>query len=70
MREWVGVLEIAPNPYWVSIWVSRLIISVIKKSNAQVITGVGVVLAFFFMRTIGVGSSQHFREPTVFFFNI
>jgi hypothetical protein len=29
MQEWVGVLEIAPNPYWVSTWVSRLISSVI-----------------------------------------
>jgi hypothetical protein len=40
--EWVGVLEIAPNPYWVS----TLIDTVIKKSNAQVITSVGWFLPF------------------------
>jgi hypothetical protein len=44
--EWERVLEIAPNPYWVSIWVSTLIITVIKKSNAQVITSVGWFSAF------------------------
>jgi hypothetical protein len=33
--EWGQVLEIAPNHCWVSIWVSKLRIMVIKSSDNQ-----------------------------------